>query len=373
MARAACGVSPRSAKAQTKGEALFGELAVAYLFLAGVGAGGIAAASLADLFFVRAPFGEEATVSVAEAAPAERLAAFVFAVSMGALALGVACLLLDLGRIDRVTSLFLSAKLTLMNVGAWSLATLLAVGAALTLVRFMYLPAMGRTVVTVLEVAAVVLAAVVAVYAGLLLQTLPGVRLWESPCVPVLFVLSAASCGCALVCGASLFAECDEAVVALARVVASVDLVVVLAEAVAAALFLGFAASSGHPGVQASAENLLHGSAALGWWVGFVLCGLIVPLACECVLWARWRNHQESARATPVAAIAVVAAFVLVGGVSLRWSVVEAGEHRPLELQAVAATGSDAERASDVPAEAFAPSSPPILSAHSIQGGLPLC
>ena len=42
---------------------MFGELVADYLFLAGVGAGGIAAASLADLLFVRAPFGAAAESS----------------------------------------------------------------------------------------------------------------------------------------------------------------------------------------------------------------------------------------------------------------------------------------------------------------------
>lgn len=308
---------------------------MAYLFLAGVGAGGMAAASLADLAFVRAPFGEAASPSVAEAPPAERLVAFVLAASVGALAFGVACLLADLGHIERAAELFLTTRLTIMNVGAWSLAVLLMVGLALALVRFMYLPAIGRTVMTVLEIAAVVLSFVVAVYAGLLLQTLPGVRLWESPCVPVLFVLSAASCGCALMCGAALFAGSDEAANAIVHVVIVVDSVVLLAEAVMAALFVGFAASSAHPGVQASAESLLHGNAALGWWVGFVLCGVVAPLVCECALWARRRSDREGPSAIPAAALAIVAAFVLVGSVNLRWSVVEAGEHRALELRAV--------------------------------------
>ena len=87
---------------------MFGELVAAYLFLAGVGAGGIAAASLADLLFVRAPFGAAAESSVAEAPAAERLVSLVFAAAFGALAMGVGCLAADLGRVDRVLALFLT-------------------------------------------------------------------------------------------------------------------------------------------------------------------------------------------------------------------------------------------------------------------------
>ena len=49
---------------------MFGELVTAYLFLAGVGAGGVAAASLADLLLVREPFGTDVVPDFAEKRPA---------------------------------------------------------------------------------------------------------------------------------------------------------------------------------------------------------------------------------------------------------------------------------------------------------------
>lgn len=71
---------------------MFGELVTAYLFLAGVGAGGVAAASVADLLFVHEPFGADVVPDFAEKRPAERLVAGVLALSCGALALGAGCL-----------------------------------------------------------------------------------------------------------------------------------------------------------------------------------------------------------------------------------------------------------------------------------------
>lgn len=333
---------------------MFGELVAAYLFLAGVGAGGIAAASLVDLLFVKAPFGAAAAGSVAEAPAAERLVALVLAAALGALAMGVGCLAADLGRIDRVLALFLALAFTLMNVGAWALAGLLAVGAVLALGRFAYLPWLGRRAVVALEVAAVALACVVAVYAGLLLQGVAGVRLWASPWVPVLFVLSAASCGCVLFAGCSLFVEADERTVTLGHAILRVDAAVVAAEAAAAALFFGEAAASGHPGVAASVASLSHGATALPWWGGFALCGLAAPLAIEGALWVRERRGagtravaSAGARVygpaaapapafdAPPAVLAALALAVLVGGAGLRWAVVEGGAQRPLELQSV--------------------------------------
>lgn len=186
---------------------MFGELVTAYLFLAGVGAGGVAAASVADLLFVREPFGADVVPDFAEKRPAERLVAGVLALSCGALALGAGCLAADLGRADRVLSLFLAPPVTLMNLGAWAVALLTAVAAALALARFLYVPWLRRCAMVVAETIACGLAVVVAVYAGLLLQTLSGVRLWSSPWVPALFALSAASCGCALLMAGALFVE----------------------------------------------------------------------------------------------------------------------------------------------------------------------
>lgn len=333
---------------------MFGELIVAYLFLAGAGAGGAAAASLADLFLVRETFGANMVSDFAEKRPAERLVADVLAISCGALALGAGCLAADLGRLDRVLSLFLAPPTTLMNLGAWAVALLTAAAAALALARFLYVPWLRRRAVTVLEVAALALSAVVAVYAGLLLQTLAGVRLWSSPWVPVLFVLSAASCGCALLMAGALFVEDDGPVKRLATMAARVDGAVIVVEALAAALFLAFVLGSDHAGVAASAESLLHGPAALPWWAGFAACGLAVPLVVEACCLASVRRAGagsgpasgvgpslvSGSKSFPAAALTLAAALVLVGAVGLRAAVVEAGAQRPLELQEVEAPAS---------------------------------
>ena len=238
---------------------MFGELVTAYLFLAGVGAGGVAAASVADLLFVHEPFGAD------------------------------------------------------VNLGAWAVALLTAVAAALALARFLYVPWLRRCAMVVAETIACGLAVVVAVYAGPLLQTLSGVRLWSSPWVPALFALSAASCGCALLMAGALFVEGDGSVRKAVRSAARVDVVVIVAEAVAAAGLLAFALGSDHAGVRASATSLMHGPAALPWWAAFV-------------------------------ALALAAALVLVGALGLRAAVVEAGAQRPLELQ-------EAEAPASVPSE----------------------
>lgn len=311
---------------------MFGELVIAYLFLAGVGAGGAVAASLADLFVVREPFGAGAEPDVAQKAPAERLIALVFVVSCGAMVLGAVCLALDLGRVDRLLALFLSPPMTLMNLGAWAVTLLTVATAALALVRVLYLPGVRRGAVVALEVAAIALAIVVAVYAGLLLRTLTGVQLWSSVWVPVLFVLSAASCGCALVLAAALFFRGDRTVALLTSRAARVDAAIIALEAVAGTLFLAFVLGSEHPGVQVSGASLMEGNAALPWWVGFVACGIVVPLVVEavCLVRDRWQTGTWS---FPAVALALSGVLVLVGALGLRAAVVDAGAQRDLELQ----------------------------------------
>lgn len=315
-----------------EGSAVFGELVIAYLFLAGVGAGGTVAAALADLLLVREPFGMDAATDFAEKRPAARLVTLALIASCAATAVGAACLALDLGRLDRALSLFLAPPTTLMNVGAWAVALLLAVSAAPVLARVLYLPWVGRRAVVVLEIAAIALATVVAVYAGLLLGTLAGVRLWSSAWVPVLFVLSAASCGCALLMAGSLFVEGDAEVAHLVSRAARADAVVVAVEALAAVLFLVFVLGSEHPGVQASAESLMVGDAALPWWIGFVACGIAAPLVIEAVCFVRDR-WAVGVATYPAAAIALAGALVLVGAVGMRDAIVNAGTQRDLELQ----------------------------------------
>lgn len=320
---------------------MFGALTVGYLFLGGAGAGAIVVASMLDLTFIRAPFGADARVSVAEALPRERMAAFALLVGFAALALGVLCLLFDLGRIDRVLDLFLSPSPTYLTIGSYALAVLAVCGGFLALVRFAYLPWLPSVAVVAVEVIAVAVGLVVMTYTGLLLQGLGAVALWKSPLVPVLFVLSSLSCGIAVALVTAFFAEPDEGVAHMVRLLVRADAAFIVLEAVMAALFVGLTLASDHPGATASATQLVDGDGALAWWGGFVACGLAVPFVAELVFAACGRmkanlaDPTDSAVLQPVlrTVLAVAAVLVLVGGLSMRASIVEAGAHRSLELE----------------------------------------
>ncbi len=306
---------------------MFGILTTAYLFLGGAGAGAVMLAALADLVWVREPFGSRARVSLDEAQPAERMVALGLLAGLLALVLGAGCLLLDLGRPDRLDAFLTSVVPSLIATGAYAVAALAACGAFLAAVRFAYLPTVPRGAVAAVEVAAVALALVVMLYTGLLLQDTVGVALWRTPLVPALFALSSLSCGVAVLLACARFAGPSDAEAALlVRRLVRFDLAVIALEAVCGALFAGFALASDHPAASASAASLVAGEQAVLWWAGFAACGIAAPLALEAL---SARMSANVARAV----CAFAAVFVLVGGFCLRASVVEAGAHRALELQ----------------------------------------
>ena len=322
---------------------MFGVFVVFYLFLGGTGAGAVVTCSLADLVLVRQPFGTSAYVQGPSVRPEARIVDFGFVSGFALLVAGIACLLLDLGRIDRVLSLFLNPQPTLLTVGSFALAALAVLAAFLAAVRFLYLPGVRRPVVAVVEAGAVAVAAVVMLYTGLLLQTVGGVAFWATPFVPALFVLSSVSGGAAVVLAGAFFVECDERASWLLGRFVRADVVVIVLEVACAAGFLLWADGSAHPGVQASFARLVQGDAAAAWWLGFVACGLAAPLALEaaCLLgaWYARAGVRELERERIGAVLAVVAVLVLVGALCLRWSVTEAGVHREPVLEEAAPVG----------------------------------
>lgn len=312
-------------------------LAVCYLFLGGAGAGALLVAHVLDLAWAKTPLGMAQIYDVSGQTPAERCVSYATLAGTCAVLAGAACLLLDLGRVDRVLSLFMAPTLSVMAVGAYALAALAVIGVVLSVVHFAYAPWLPAGVVRVAKVAAIVLAVVVMTYTGLLLMSMPGVAFWRSPLLVALFALSSLSCGTALVVLSAALVERDAQTTQLLKRVMAFDAAVIALEALVAAAFVGLAWASAHPAVSASARELLAGSLAELWWVGFVACGLVAPAVVELAALVRLRleratNAGEGALLRS-GMLLCVATLVLVGGVSMRFGIAEAGQHRALELQ----------------------------------------
>lgn len=331
---------------------MFGELIVAYLFLGGAGAGAVMVASLLDLLAVRVPCGPQRS---GELTGADRLVVFSLLVGLLALLFGLLCLMCDLGRPERILAFLTSPRPTLITFGAYALGLLVVLVAVLCAALLLRAPCLARPVVSALEVVACVVALGVMAYTGLFLRSMSGIASWDTPLVPVLFVLSAASCGVAIVLGITPFARGGGAEPFPARITLTLvraDVALIACEIVVAGLYVAFAqAGDGASMANAtgatgegrlalpSVAGLLDGEMNLAgiWWLGFVLCGLVVPIVVE--LAAGWRGgNLVSAGIVPV----VVAALVLVGAYSMRSVVVGLGEHRPATLEAPTdATGAD--------------------------------
>lgn len=323
---------------------MFGELATAYLFLGGVGAAGSAVLAFSGL---RVPAASLSGLSSSGEASEEvrrrrRFFAAGYAAALLALVLGALCLLLDLGRADRVLLLFVSPTFSFMTLGAYALALSIALSALLLLcwLELVRLPGFVRRLAGgVLAAAAVVTIA----YTALLLGTMESVPLWSAPWVPALFVLSSVSGGLALVLLAVHLAGVAGAFPVFCRRLVTADAALLVLELLLVAVFpllscvsdqpvldalaaaggIGFAeAGEVDPVATAGLSSLLllaKGPYAGLFWGGFAVAGLLLPLALELSL--RFFAGRPGRDLASVAACLCV----LAGGFLLRWCIVGAG------------------------------------------------
>jgi formate-dependent nitrite reductase membrane component NrfD len=146
----------------------------------------------------------------------------------------------------------------------------------------------------------------VAVYTGLLLQSFPAVALWHNPGVPVLFTISAFSTALAFLLFVLYVFIKDPADHALKVFYERTDVILIAAELVVLFSFYQY--------MQAGNESALHSAKLLwnnmGWLVGFIGFGLIVPFFIELKgVTKGWSSH------VPIVAASVM---VLIGGYLLR-------------------------------------------------------
>lgn len=298
---------------------------VLYLFLGGTGAGVIALCSVFDLFLVRQPFGGARYMPGVSVHSIYRFLDIGMFIGWFATILGVFCLIFDLGRMDRLLSLFLHPSFSLLTLGAFMLAFLMVASGFLVVLRFMYFPHVSRQVVSVVEGVTIVFAIGVMLYTGVLLQTL-GVAVWRTPIIPLMFLLSSLSGGSAVLLLVALWVGVEDRLVLLMRTLIRVDIALIVAELVVVVLFVLWGQASDHPAVQESFTLLIHGEYALVWWLGFFCCGLVIPLAVELV--------EHFSKRVSKGFLIFVAFLVLVGVLSLRYSLAESGVHRSPELEA---------------------------------------
>lgn len=298
---------------------MFGELVVCYLFLGGAGAGACLVLSIMGVLVPRDLFLKSFERSIIASWEYRKLFGFGFAFALVAFVAGTLCLFADLGRADRVLLLLSSPRAVHITIGAYAL-IFCVLGATLqALIWTRMMQGVSVFFLRLLCVLTAVLSLIVMAYTGLLLQSLRSVPLWHNIWLPALFILSSLSCGMGLVMGSSLLAGLGSVFGSVLRRVAFFDGLVIALEGLSAVVFLATTFSSASETVVLSGRELVLGSNLGLFWAGFVLLGLVVPLALDYQLYSR-QPIRPSLGVTS-------AVCVLAGGFMMRYCLVQAGVH----------------------------------------------
>lgn len=298
---------------------MFSELVVCYLFLGGAGAGACLVLSIMGVLVPRDLFLKSFERSIIASWEYRKLFGFGFAFALVAFVAGILCLFADLGRADRVLLLLSSPRAVHITIGAYAL-IFCVLGATLqALIWTRMMQGVNVFFLRLLCVLTAVLSLIVMAYTGLLLQSLRSVPLWHNIWLPMLFILSSLSCGMGLVMGASLLAGLGSVFGSVLRRVAFFDGLVIALEGLSAVAFLLTTFSSTSETAFLSGKELALGSNAGLFWAGFVLLGLVVPLALDYQLYSRQPIRPSLGLAS--------VACVLTGGFVMRYCLVQAGVH----------------------------------------------
>ena len=285
---------------------MFDTLVVCYLYLGGSGAALVALLCLADcLYRRRKRMGTPALAWADELSP--RFFARGHAVAFAALAVGVLCLVADLGRPERFFFVFAFPTASVLTFGSVVLGLALACTAYLAAVAGFGLARAPSWSIELAEWVGMGTGVATAVYTGVLFVQLANTALWN-PALPSLFACSSFSVAAA---GATccLF-PLDEAPGRLVGALARTGLACVALEALSFAAYLAVAAA-GNPELLGA---FVFGEDAGPLWGGFVLAGLLLPAA-----------FGAAHRATGLRRfVGASLPFVLVGGFFLRYCIVNA-------------------------------------------------
>jgi polysulfide reductase chain C len=252
-----------------------------------------------------------------------KVAGFAGFVSVAAIAFGLLFLILDLGHPEIAFYAFNEPTVSVMAFGTWIISSFAIVSVVYTSFFFKQFPwsksVGGRKVFAVLGI---LLGLITMYYTGVLLGVNVSRPLWNQALIPILFTVSGASTGIALVEVAPKLisrrnhSELEEET----RGLESADMLLIGAETFIVFSLLYVLLNSTMAASRA-ASTWLTGSLSLEFWAGFIIAGLAVPLLVYAGALTVWkRSTTASALATTVAGV-----LVLVGGFVLRYIVLGAG------------------------------------------------
>jgi formate-dependent nitrite reductase membrane component NrfD len=161
-----------------------------------------------------------------------------------------------------------------------------------------------------------VMAFMVAIYPGFVMNCINSIPLWNSALLPVLFILSGILDGCALMIAIGLFGGHADIMAAEA-----ISRVLLIITAIFLTIYLWSATYMGIAG-KGSVIELIKGSIAPVLWGGVVLCGIIIPIIIAI------SSHFAGEASAPLLIVAIGGETT--GAFALKYCILKAGIYTPL-------------------------------------------
>lgn len=244
-------------------------------------------------------------------------------------AIGAPFLILKLGKQKRFWKAALNPRTSWLARGFHILLFFIIVGGVALAAAVLPVGWLERwsEVILSLEVLSIILALAVAVYTGILIQSVKYVPFWNTWLLPLLFTVSALSTGAMAIIlsalGYGLVVPSPVAHSQLIDIVIRIEQIMVLIEAIVLFLYLYFRYRAQDQG-QNSVRQLLSGRLRYIFWIGIVASGLLFPVILEGI--------YSSLPDYPVLLV-FSGLFLLTGGYCLRYGIIAAGikELHPLQ------------------------------------------
>jgi formate-dependent nitrite reductase membrane component NrfD len=283
----------------------------AYLFLAGVGAGGYGTGVLAS-------YGGPDWEVVSQIG---------VALGFPLLAIGTVFLILDLGVKMRALRVFLNPKTSWIARGS----LIISIFMILSFFHLVLMVWPGQMSVDapplrVIGAVNLIFAVLVMIYTGVLLGASRPIAFWNTAMLPLLFLVSACSTG---VMAVLLLTPSDTSPLVL-KMLSKADMILLILECIAVVFYIQ--ASHRTDESRASVNLLLKGRLSYAFWVGLIVVGLLVPLALEIY---EVTAVAEGDQATTVWLVRTAAVLGLFGGLILRRLVLAAGVRTPLRAAGI--------------------------------------
>ncbi len=308
----------------------WGLLVIAYLFLAGLGAGILTVSASVLLRGGGGAFGGS-HFAIA------RYGAFIapFPIAAGCILLIAELGATQAGHWFRWLNLYTILNWSPMSIGTWLVTIGMVVGLVYAFTFWRKDAAPGDKYDVLRRACAwvaVPLGISIAVYTGVLLGAMPARPFWNSPLLPLLFLLSSLSTGIAVLTLARLVLH-RRAVEPAAEqryhdsgyVLGATDVMFIGFELLAIFLFIMFAQLTVGSAEYAVDIVMSGGALTILFWVGVVGIGLLIPGLVGLRVIAPRLLFHKTYRANPAIEF-IVPVLVLAGGVMLRYVIVIAGQ-----------------------------------------------